>query len=68
MKPRAIAAAPERDAALSELSEAKLGALRLRTPELLSTLERSLKRHGQLEPIVGIRSTSRVADVPRREC
>lgn len=52
MKPRTIAAAPERDAPLSELSEAKLGALRLRTPELLSTLERSLKRHGQLEPIV----------------
>src|SRR5690606_1448203 len=52
MKTRAIAAAPERDAPLGEISEAQLGALRLRTPELLSALERSLKRHGQLEPIV----------------
>lgn len=52
IKTRAIAGAPERDAPLGEISEAKLGALRLRTPELLSSLERSLKRHGQLEPIV----------------
>jgi ParB/RepB/Spo0J family partition protein len=52
MKTRAIASAPERDAPLGEISEAKLGTLRLRTPELLSALERSLKRHGQLEPVV----------------
>lgn len=42
----------ERDAGLSEISEAQLGPLRLRTPELLSPLERSLRRHGQLEPII----------------
>jgi len=47
-----MTAAIERDAPLSEISETQLGALRLRTPEVLGPLERSLRRHGQLESIM----------------
>lgn len=46
---------PERAVSLSELSEAGLGELRLREPDAVRKLERSLRRHGQLEPIVVFR-------------
>lgn len=42
----------ERDAPLTQVSDSQLGSLRLCTPEALMPLERSLRRHGQLEPIV----------------
>lgn len=42
----------ERLAPLSELSEAALGELRLREPDALRKLERSLRQHGQLEALV----------------
>jgi ParB-like chromosome segregation protein Spo0J len=42
----------ERSAPLSELSEAALGELRLREPDAVRKLEQSLRRHGQLEPLV----------------
>lgn len=44
--------ARERPSPLSELSEEALGGLRLREPEAVRRLERSLRRHGQLEPLV----------------
>ena len=47
--------APEQAVSLSALSEESLGELRLREPEALRKLERSLRRHGQLEPIVVFR-------------
>lgn len=43
---------PERLSPLSKLSESALGELRLREPEAMRKLERSLRRHGQLEPII----------------
>lgn len=43
---------PERSARLTELSEAALGELRLREPDALRKLEHSLRRHGQLEPVL----------------
>lgn len=43
---------PERLSPLSELSESALGQLRLREPEAVRKVERSLRRHGQLEPII----------------
>jgi ParB/RepB/Spo0J family partition protein len=45
-------AAPERLAPLTELSEDALGELRLREPDALRKLEQSLRRHGQLEPLI----------------
>lgn len=42
----------ERQCPLSEISERALGELRLREPDALSKLDRSLRRHGQLEPLV----------------
>lgn len=42
----------ERSAPLGELSEEALGELRLREPDAMSKLERSLRRHGQLEPLI----------------
>lgn len=45
-------AAPERSALLTELSEDALGELRLREPDALRKLEKSLRRHGQLEPLI----------------
>jgi ParB family transcriptional regulator, chromosome partitioning protein len=45
----------ERLVPLEELSEESLGELRLREPEALRQLERSLRRHGQLEPLVVFR-------------
>jgi ParB/RepB/Spo0J family partition protein len=42
----------ERLMTLNQISEAALGQLRLREPGSLQKLERSLRRHGQLEPIV----------------
>src|SRR5690606_20915694 len=45
-------AAPECSAPLAELSEDALGELRLREPDALRKLERSLRRHGQLEPLI----------------
>lgn len=44
-------AATERAAVLTSLSEGALGELRLREPDALRKLERSLRRHGQLEPL-----------------
>ena len=44
--------APECSAPLAELSEDALGELRLREPDALRKLERSLRRHGQLEPLI----------------
>ncbi len=44
--------AAERSAPLTELSEGALGELRLREPDALRRLEQSLRRHGQLEPLI----------------
>lgn len=43
---------PERRSPLSDLSESALGELRLREPEAVRKVERSLRRHGQLDPII----------------
>lgn len=45
-------ASPERSVPLTELSEEALGELRLREPGALRKLEQSLRRHGQLEPLI----------------
>jgi ParB/RepB/Spo0J family partition protein len=47
-----IFAAAERSVPLAELSEEALGELRLREPDALRKLEQSLRRHGQLEPLI----------------
>lgn len=45
-------ALPERSVPLAELSGDALGELRLREPDALRKLDRSLRRHGQLEPLL----------------
>lgn len=52
MATAAVFQATERQLQLSELFEGSLSELRLREPDALRKLERSLRRHGQLEPIV----------------